>query len=136
MLQSSPQARVDAALIQIFDLWVGQCEQRQYLARQGADGAVSLKFIRNSAILNDPSFDMLQTKNALPVFLRACLLAGGRRRVPLFIDQILQWSSLSLVQTLASLPAAWTVEFQTKEMVDLLIKRQYFLGRLWLHWQA
>ena len=135
-LQASPQARVDAALIQIFDLWVGQCEPRQYLARPEVDGAVSLKFIRNSAILGDPSFDMLQAKNALPVYLRACLLAGSRHHVQAFIGQILQWSSSSLAETLAGLPTAWTAGFQAKGAMAFLIRRQDLLGKLWLQWQA
>lgn len=135
-LQACPQARVDAALIQIFDLWVGQRELRQYLVWPGADGAVSLKFIRNSAILGDPSSSMLQAKSALAVYLRTCLLAGSRQPVQAFIERILQWSSSSLIETLASLPAVWTADLKAKEITKFLIQRQDCLGKLWLEWQA
>ena len=135
-LDADPQARAALGLIQIFDLWVGQSEPRQYLVRPGADETVSLKFIRNSAILGDPLLYMLREKNALPVYLRACLLAGSRPRVQALIEKILQWSSASLAETLASLPIAWTAKFEGRQAIDHLIRRQKLLGNLWTGWQT
>ncbi len=131
----NPEVTRAFAAVLLFDLWIGQSERRQYIARLSGEGFIDLRFIRNSRILTDKNFQLLQPERAKAAFREAYRISSARAVCDSLMKRLFSLPFSVLEQMLQIVPSAWMRQLDMADVLEHLHSRRAMIESLWYAWK-